>query len=138
MSKKIKKLVAKFDLGHQFAKKLGLPDPSGDALYGSAKALSPAELAQKNAMDMAKQQAAQAEQSAMTQLAASNVAAQQAATQIQSQSDREIAQQAVVEAGKVVTEKPTVQLDGDIQPITATRKKFRSTGGTRAAASVRV
>lgn len=138
-SKKIKKIVAKFDLGHQIGKKLGLPDPSGDLLYGSEKALSPAEQAQKNAMDMAKQQAAQAEAMATTQLNASNEAAAQAAQQVQLTQDREIAQQQVVEAGKVVNERPTVQLDTDIQPVTATRKKFRGQiGGAKSAASVRV
>lgn len=45
MSKKIRKVVAKFDLGHQFVKSIGLPDPAGDALYGDQKALSPAEKA---------------------------------------------------------------------------------------------
>lgn len=138
-SKKIKKIVAKFDLGHQIGKKLGLPDPSGDLLYGSEKALSPAEQAQKNAMDMAKQQAAQAEAMATTQLNASNEAASQAAQQVQLNQDREIAQQQVVEAGKVVNERPTVQLDTDIQPVTSARKKFRGQiGGAKSAASVRV
>lgn len=51
MGKKIRKAVAKFDLGHQFAKKMGLPDPAGDALYGSEKALSPAEQAEKAAKE---------------------------------------------------------------------------------------
>ena len=45
MSKKIRATVAKFDLGHQFGKKLGLPDPLGDTLYGSDRALSPQEAA---------------------------------------------------------------------------------------------
>lgn len=139
MSKKIRKIVAKFDLGHQIGKKLGLPDPSGDLLYGSDKALSPAEQAQKNALDMAKQQAQQAEDMANAQLSAANEAASQGAAQIKNQSDREIAQQAVVEAGKVTTETPTVQLDGDIQPVTSTRKKFRGQiGGAKSSASVRV
>lgn len=53
--KKIRKKVAKFDLGHQAVKKMGLPDPSGDALYGSDKALSPTEAAQKAAADQAKE-----------------------------------------------------------------------------------
>lgn len=138
-SKKIRKIVAKFDLGHQFGKKLGLPDPSGDLLYGSDKALSPAEQAQKNAMDLAKQQAAQAEQAAMTQLAASNEAAGQAAQQVQLNQNREVAQQEVVEAGQIVSERPTVQLGDDIQPATNTRKKFRGQiGGAKSSASVRV
>lgn len=70
--KKIKKVVAKFDLGHQVGKGLGLPDPSGDALYGSDKKLSPAEAAQ------ASQEAAQ---KAATE--AANLARQQAEQQAQ-------------------------------------------------------
>lgn len=50
---KVRKLVAKFDLGHQFGKKMGLPDPAGDLLYGSDKALSPTEAAEKAAKDAA-------------------------------------------------------------------------------------
>lgn len=49
MSKKIKSVVAKFDIGHQFAKKMGLPDPLGDTLYGDSRALSPEEQAAKAA-----------------------------------------------------------------------------------------
>lgn len=45
MSKKIRKVVAKFDLGHKVVKQFGLPDPVGDALYGDARALSPQEAA---------------------------------------------------------------------------------------------
>lgn len=54
MSKKIKKTWAKFDLGHQFAKQMGLPDPAGDTLYGSDRALSPTEKAEKAAKDAEK------------------------------------------------------------------------------------
>jgi hypothetical protein len=54
MSKKIRKVVAKFDLGHQFGKQMGLPDPMGDTLYGSDRALSPTEKAEKAAKDAAK------------------------------------------------------------------------------------
>ena len=139
MGKKIRKVVAKFDLGHQVGKKIGLPDPSGDLFYGSDKALSPAEQAQKNALDMAKQQAAQAEQAATTQLAASNQAAQQAALQIQSGQTLQAASEEAATAGQIQQEKPTVVLDSDIQPTTATRKKFRGQiGGARSAASIRV
>lgn len=53
MSKSIKKTWAKFDLGHQFAKQFGLPDPVGDTLYGSDRALSPTEKAEKAAKDAA-------------------------------------------------------------------------------------
>lgn len=47
--KKLKKVVAKFDIGHKLAKQFGLPDPSGDLLYGKDKALSPAEQQEKQA-----------------------------------------------------------------------------------------
>lgn len=53
--KKIRKVVAKFDLGHQVGKKMGLPDPSGDFFYGADKALSPAEQAQANQKAMMRQ-----------------------------------------------------------------------------------
>lgn len=62
MGKKIKKVVAKFDIGHQLIKKAGLPDPSGDLLYGSEKALSPTEQAAVNAQKMQDQQAELARQ----------------------------------------------------------------------------
>src|SRR5690349_15014152 len=77
--KKIRKVAAKFDLGHQVGKKMGLPDPSGDALYGSDKALSPAEQAQKNqeaAQKAATEEAALARQQAQQQ--ADNLAQMQA------------------------------------------------------------
>jgi hypothetical protein len=41
--KKLRKVVAKFDLGHQAGKGFGLPDPSGDLFYGSDRKLTPAE-----------------------------------------------------------------------------------------------
>lgn len=68
--KKVRKVVAKFDIGHQVGKKMGLPDPSGDFFYGSDKALSPAEAAQKQqkeAQDSAAEQAALARQQAEQQ-----------------------------------------------------------------------
>ena len=45
MSKKVKKLVSNFDLGHKIVKGMGLPDPAGDAIYGEYRTLSPAEKA---------------------------------------------------------------------------------------------
>lgn len=61
--KKVRKLAAKFDLGHKYGKAAGLPDPSGDLFYGSDKALSPQEQAAKLAkegqdqqMELARQQ----------------------------------------------------------------------------------
>lgn len=62
MGKKVRKVVAKFDLGHQFGKKAGLPDPSGDLFYGSDKALSPQEQAAKLAKEGQDQQAELARQ----------------------------------------------------------------------------
>lgn len=61
MGKTIRKTVAKFDLGHQFAKKFGLPDPAGDTLYGSDRALSPTEAAEKAAKDAENQAGATSE-----------------------------------------------------------------------------
>lgn len=75
MSKKIRKVVAKFDLGHQYGKKLGLPDPAGDLLYGSDRALSPTEAAEKAAKDAAaagSAQTASAEESASIPVAVSD------------------------------------------------------------------
>lgn len=50
---KIRKTLAKYDLGHQYGKQMGLPDPSGDLFYGSDRALSPTEKAEKAAKDAA-------------------------------------------------------------------------------------
>lgn len=60
--KKLRKVVAKFDLGHQYGKKMGLPDPSGDLFYGSDKALSPTEQAAVLAKEAGEQQAELARQ----------------------------------------------------------------------------
>ena len=45
MSKKIKKTLAKFDIGGQLLSKFGLPDPIGDALGVSPGAVAAAEAA---------------------------------------------------------------------------------------------
>ena len=138
-SKSIQKLVSKFDLGHQFGKKMGLPDPSGDLLYGSEKALSPAETQAKQAREMAQQQAAQAEQQMQMQINSANQAALQSAQQIQTSQDREVVTAQVAEAGKLQTAAPTVELAADIQPTQTTRKKFRGQVGAPAGGpSVRV
>lgn len=137
-SKKIRKTIAKFDLGHQAVKKMGLPDPLGDALYGSDKALSPTEMAQKQSMDLAKQQAQQADQQMQQQMYLANQASAQSALQVQQNQDREVAMQQAAEAGKVQQERPTIEL-ADVAPITSTRKKFRGQiGGTGKGPSVRV
>lgn len=46
MGKKIKKTLAKFDIGGQLLNKLGLPDPVGDALGVSPGAVAAAEAAE--------------------------------------------------------------------------------------------
>lgn len=139
-SKKIKKTLAKFDLGHQMAKKMGLPDPSGDLIYGSEKALSPAEQAQKQGMDMARQQAQQAEQQMQMQMQAANEAAAQSAMMVQQNRDREIANEEVAAVNNALVETPTIELAGDIAPGPVnTRKKYRGQiGGATGAPSVRV
>ena len=78
MGKKIKKTIAKFDFGHQFAKGLGLPDPSGDMLYGSDRALSPQEQAAKLAKDGMEQQSELARQQQIIQNNATALAANSA------------------------------------------------------------
>jgi len=137
-SKKITKVLSKFDLGHRVGKQLGLPDPSGDAIYGDNKTLSPAEQAQKNAMDMAKQQAEQADRQMQMQLDAANQASAQGAIQVQNQQDREIASQQAAEAGQIQQERPTIELS-DVATGTGTRKKYRGQiGGSGKGPSVRV
>lgn len=49
MGKKIKKTLAKFDIGGQLLQKAGLPDPLGDALGVSPGAVAAAEAAEKAA-----------------------------------------------------------------------------------------
>jgi hypothetical protein len=75
--KKVRKIAAKFDLGHKYGKAAGLPDPSGDLFYGSDKALSPQEQAAKIAKEGQDQQAELARQQQIiadnaTALAANN------------------------------------------------------------------
>ena len=140
-SKKIRKIAAKFDLGHQIGKKMGLPDPSGDLLYGADKALSPAEQAQKNAMDLAKQQAAQAEQQMQMQIQAANQAAEQSAQMTANSAVRDKLAADLAEQQQVTTEAPTVTLADTATPATtaAKRKLFRGQiGGTKSGPSVRV
>lgn len=77
--KKIRKAVAKFDLGHQAVKSMGLPDPSGDLLYGDSKALTPAEQnakLQKEQME----QASKASEDALRQQAEFDAQAQRLAS----------------------------------------------------------
>ncbi len=135
--KSVRKTLSKFDLGHQMAKKMGLPEPSGDLLYGKDRALSPAEQAQKQAMDMAEQQANQAEQQMQMQLDAANLSAQQNAQLQQSMAERERLAQQAADAGKVETERATVEL-ALTDPASARRKFRTQLGGTSKAPSIRV
>lgn len=78
MSKKIRKTVAKFDLGHQYGKKMGLPDPSGDLFYGSDRALSPTEAAEKAAKDAANEAGAVTTESVPVAISDDTLAAREA------------------------------------------------------------
>jgi len=77
--KKIRKVLVKGDIGGQVLKSMGLPDPAGDALYGSDKILTPAEQnakLQKEQME----QAAKASDAAMRQQAEFDAQAQRLAS----------------------------------------------------------
>lgn len=76
MGKRLKKTLVKFDLGHQFGKKAGLPDPSGDLFYGSERTLTPAE---QQAKDTLAQQQALANQQAIIAQNATSLQANSAA-----------------------------------------------------------
>lgn len=135
--KKLRKVASKFDLGHKAAKQMGLPDPSGDLLYGKDKALTPAEQAQKQAKELGDQQFQQAQQQMMQQQMAAAQQAQQGAMQMQLQQDRDVALGEVQDATQVEEERPTIELA--TTDTTTPRKKFRSQiGGTGKAPSVRV
>lgn len=121
--KKIGKTLVKFDLGHQAAKGMGLPDPVGDATFGSNRALSPAERADKLAktqMQFDKQQADRASADAVEQARAS-------AQAIQLQQDRANMTQAAADAKPVSTDTVEVDLGTAVGDAAARRKKFTST-----------
>jgi hypothetical protein len=119
--KKVTKVLAKFDLGHQYGKSLGLPDPSGDLIYGKNKALSPAERADKLAktqMDFQQEQADKVSADAVEQARAS-------ANALQLSQDRQNIQ-AAIDANKPVD---TTEVDvavGGGGDAAAKRKKFSS------------
>jgi len=121
--KKITKIAAKFDLGNQYAKSMGLPDPVGDLLYGKNSALSPAERADelaKTQNKFAQQQADQATREAQQQAIASTQA-------IQLQTDRARANAAVADMGPAVDNTPVVVDAQDSGDATARRKRFTAT-----------
>lgn len=121
--KKITKIAAKFDLGHQYGKAMGLPDPSGDLFYGKNKALSPAERADELAKTQnafAEKQAAQATAEAQQQAIASTQA-------IQMQSDRQRADATVADLGPPVDNTPVVVDAAAPSDPAAKRKRFTST-----------
>lgn len=136
--KKVRKVVAKFDLGHQIAKKMGLPEPSGDLLYGSDRALSPTEMAQKQQQEMMEMQMSQQEREMQMQMDAANQQALQNANLQASAAERERLAQEAADAGRINNEKVTVELASN--NTADTRKRFRGQiGGTgRATASIRV
>lgn len=119
--KKIRKTVAKFDLGHQYGKSLGLPDPSGDLFYGSDKALSPTEKADqlaKTQMDLQQEQANRATAEAQEQARAS-------AQAIQLQTDRQNITQQVADQQPVDNSEVNVQV-GNTDDSSSRRKRFSS------------
>jgi hypothetical protein len=87
--KKVRKVLSKYDFGHQAAKGMGLPEPAGDLIYGKNKTLSPAEQAaadQKAQRDFAagesrKQDLLNMQQSNMSKLAGLN--SEKSTTQIE-------------------------------------------------------
>jgi hypothetical protein len=134
--KKIRKVVAKFDLGHKLVKGMGLPDPAGDAIYGGDKVLSPAEQAQNTA----KMQAEAAERQAQGQAAAAAEAARGQALTTQADAERQRVQREAADQESVTTDAPTVELAGAPGAAAARRKKFQSTsiGGAAGGVSLRV
>jgi len=136
MGKKIKKTLAKFDLGHQAAKSFGLPEPSGDALYGSAKALSPAEQAQK----AAKAQAQQAESQAMGEAARAAEAARGGALAQQAEQERQRVLGAAKDMEQVEVGEPEVELAPATAEAAKRRKRFQTTsvGGAAGGPSIRL
>lgn len=120
--KKIRKVAAKFDLGHQYGKSMGLPDPSGDLFYGKDKALSPTEKADqlaKTQMDMQQKQADQATAEAAEQARAS-------AQAIQLQADRANMTQAVADQAPVDNSEVDVQVGDEGGDAASRRKRFSS------------
>ncbi len=120
--KKIQKVAAKFDLGHQYGKSMGLPDPSGDLFYGSSKALSPAERADalaKTQNDLAQQQANTATQEAQAQ-------AQASAQAIQLQNDRSAIEKQVADNQPIDQSQVDVSVGSAAGDAATRRKRFSS------------
>lgn len=134
--KKITKVVAKFDLGHQYGKSLGLPDPSGDLFYGDNKALTPAEKQDELAKSQMKQSQAQANQASLE----ANAQAQASAQAIQLTNDRTAAQSQADDLKPVDTAEPDIQLGGAVDSATARRKKFStaSVGAGQGGPAIRI
>lgn len=121
--KKVAKVAAKFDLGHQAAKSFGLPDPVGDTLYGKDRALSPAERADalaKTQNKFAQEQANKATAEAQQQALASTQA-------LQLQTDRQRVNAQVADMQQPI-DQTEVQVDTSAATDEATRRKrFNST-----------
>lgn len=119
--KKIRKTVAKFDLGHQYGKAMGLPDPSGDLFYGSDKALSPTEKADqlaKTQMDLQQEQANRA-------TAEANEQARASAQSIELQNQRANITQQIADQPAVDKSEVNVQV-GAGEDSSTRRKRFSS------------
>lgn len=125
--KKVTKVLAKFDLGHQYGKSMGLPDPSGDAIYGDNKALSPAEQTAKTAeaqMDFQQTQADKVSADALEQ-------ARGSAQALQLAQDRQKVESQVAETKPVDTSEVSVDV-GDVGGDAASKRKRFSTQSTSA------
>jgi len=121
--KKARKVVAKFDLGHQYGKQMGLPDPSGDLFYGKDKALSPSEKADalaKTQNDLAQQQANRASQEAVMQ-------AQAAAQALELSTSRAAVEKAVADQAPIDTSEVDIDVGAGVNDSTSRRRRFSST-----------
>lgn len=134
--KKVRKTVAKFDLGHKVLKGMGLPEPSGDMLYGSDKALSPAEQGQKQAAEQAKA----AERQAMGEAARAAEAARGGALSQQADQERQRVLAQARDQEQAAPEGPEVELAPSTTEAAKRRKRFQTTsvGGAAGGPSIRL
>lgn len=117
--KKLQKISAMGDLGHQVVKGMGLPDPVGDIMHGDYKTKSPAEQAaanQKAQMELA----TKAQEDAMAQQTAFNQQAQLIA-----------GNQAGLEGANAAADTTKFELGGDDVPDDVyKRRRSKATGST--------
>lgn len=133
--KKVRKTLAKFDLGHQFLKKAGLPEPFGDILYGSDKALSPAEAAAKAAEEQANRQYQQAQDQAKNTIEQ----ARGAGLSAQAAAERERILAAAKDAESTPAAAPTVEIAPSSEaPAAKRRKRFQGSTASTSPSGVSV